>query len=220
MEGSEMQLQSGETLDHTVYNKIKEMIVNQELSAGKVIVQNQISKVLGVSRTPVRKALGELEKEGLLGSSPKGWFVKEFKIDDLISIFEIRSLLEGLACRIAARKITNAQCAYFTAMFEEAYTKVDEHQAEEYYIADIEFHQKIIDIANDPILKQTMMSNQIILKSQIQGLYRSPKETYPEHLEMIKALKEKDGEKAEILMRNHIKQALHLLKSGSFSIYK
>src|SRR5690554_5364064 len=128
-----MQLQSRDTLDHTVYKQLKEMIITQSIKPGELIIQNQLSLQLGVSRTPLRKALGELEKEGLLESSPKGWYVKEFTVQDMVSIFEIRAVLEGLACRLAVDRLEAADLAYMRTMFEHAYELVDEHQAEAYY---------------------------------------------------------------------------------------
>jgi DNA-binding GntR family transcriptional regulator len=200
--------------------KLKEMIVNKELKPGELIIQNQLSQSLGVSRTPLRKALGELEKEGLLGVSPKGWFVKEFTLQDMISIFEIRAVLEGLACRLVVPKLKAADLAYMRAMFTEAYNLIDDHQAEAYYKADIKFHSMIFDATEDEILKRTLHTNQIIATSLMQGLYREPKETFVEHMAIIDMLEQQEGNKAEILMREHIQKAIINLKSGNIDIYR
>jgi len=213
-------LKIGETLDDEVYNNVKEMIINHKLKAGDLIVQNQLSKDLGVSRTPLRKALGELEKEGLLKKTPKGWYVREFTIGDMISVFEIRAVLEGLACRLAAQKIDQAEIAYLRTLFTSAYQSLDENQAEGYYQADIKFHSKILEIANDWQLKKTVQTNQIISTSLMQGLYRQPKETYKEHMAIIDALEQGNGDLAEDLMCQHLRAAVSVLKSGKYEIYK
>lgn len=215
-----MLLKSRDTLDHTVYMEIKEMIIKKELQPGELIIQNQLSQSLGVSRTPLRKALGELEKEGLLEISPKGWYIKEFTLQDMISVFEIRALLEGLACRLVVTKLEAADLAYMRAMFTEAYKLIDQNQAEAYYKADLKFHSMIFDATEDEILKKTLHTNQIIATSLMQGLYREPQETFSEHMMIIDLLEKRDGDKAEILMRSHIQKAIVNLKSGKFDIYR
>jgi GntR family transcriptional regulator of vanillate catabolism len=211
-----MLLYSHDTLDSTVYLRLKEMIINKELKPGQLIVQNQLTQVLGVSRTPLRKALGELEKEGLLLRSPKGWYAKDFSLNDMISIFEIRAVLEGLACRLAAPKLSNADLAYMETLFQEAYEENKEQQAEAYYNADKKFHNMILEATGDETLQRTTISNSILTTSFIQGLYREPKETYPEHLDIIDALRRKDGLLAESLMRLHIQNSIVTLKSGNW----
>lgn len=215
-----MQLQSRDTLDSMVYLRIKEMIVNKQLRAGELIVQNQLSHTLGVSRTPLRKALGELEKEGLLEASPKGWYVKEFSVEDLISVFRIRAVLEGLACRLAADKLETPELTYMQSMFEHAYAQLNDKGAEAYYNADIKFHRMIAEGAKDSILLQTIVSNQIIYTTQMPGLFRDPHETYSEHMEIIKSLREKDGESAGKLMHAHIEKAIESLAGDKYEVFK
>ncbi|MBO9605029.1 MAG: GntR family transcriptional regulator [Paenibacillaceae bacterium] len=215
-----MLLQSKSTLDYTVYSKIKEMIIAKQLKPGEAIVQNQLSQTLGVSRTPLRKALGELEKEGLLESSPVGWFVKEFTMKDMVSVFEIRAVLEGLACRLAAGKLEAPDLAYLRAMFQQAYKSFQNKMADAYYKADVKFHNTIVEAAGDPVLARTLNGARIIATSQVQGLYRDPEETFGEHMAIIDALEAQNGDLAETLMRSHIQQAIPLLQSGTYTIYK
>lgn len=211
---------SHETLDSSVYTRLKEMIINKEIKPAELIVQNHLTQVLGVSRTPLRKALGELEKEGLLLRSSKGWYTKEFKLEDMISVFQIRGALEGLACRLAAPKLGNADLAYMETLFRESYDQIKENKTESYYNADVKFHNMILEATEDEILQKTTLSNNILSYSFIQGLYRDPNETFSEHLEIIDALRKRDGLLAESLMRAHIQKAIDNLKSGKFDVYK
>ena len=215
-----MQLQSHDTLDYTVYQKVKDQIIQKVLKPGELLVQSQLSQSLGVSRTPLRRALAQLEKEGLLESSPKGWYVKKFTRRDIISVFRIRAVLEGLAARLAANRIDTPALAFMKTMFEEAYRGVRHQQYEDYYQADKKFHAMITEAAGDALLSQTVQSNRIIYNSQIQGLYRDPAETYPEHMEIIAALERRDGSAAERRMREHIEKAIPILESGELRIYK
>lgn len=215
-----MQLQSPDTLDTVVYNRLKTMISTNELKAGELLVQNRLTKMLGVSRTPLRKALAQLEKEGLLAGSPKGWYVKEFTVDDMVSVFEIRAVLEGLACRLAAERMTAADISYCRTLFDEAYEAYRDGKTEAYYHADVEFHALLIAKAKDAILEQTIRQTQVLVKSQLQGLYRNPHETIHEHRRILDALADRNGNLAESLMREHIQRAIPLLRSGTYELYR
>ncbi len=208
-----------ETLDNGVYMKLKEMIVNGELQPGVLLVQSQLAKMLNVSRTPLRKAIGQLETEGLLMHTAKGCYVHAFTTTDMVSVFEIRAVLEGLACRFVAAKAEPADFAYMRALFQQAYQLYEqEANREAYYLADLRFHTLIIDLAKDPLLSRTVDSYRFILTSLLKGLYRDPHETYPEHLAIIEALAEKNGEHAEKLMQDHIRKAIPHIQQGEVAV--
>lgn len=207
------------TLDQTVYLKLREMIINGEFPPEQVIIQNQLTETLGVSRTPLRKAMAELEMEGLLYRTPKGWYAKKFTLEDMISVFELRAVLEGLACRLIAPVIEDEKVIYLRAIFQSAYQKRQENDKDAYYAADKKFHNFIAEETKDFHLSRSLESCKVIQTSLTQGLYRSPDETYPEHMAIINALEKKDGDLAEELMRNHVRATITVLKSGDNSIY-
>ena len=83
---------------------IKEMIENRLLMPGQKIPQEKLAADLGISRTPLISALKFLEQEKLVETKPRrGFFVRLFTIEEMISIFEIREVLEGLSARRAAK---------------------------------------------------------------------------------------------------------------------
>ncbi|MCM3213681.1 GntR family transcriptional regulator [Niallia taxi] len=207
------------TLDQTVYLKLREMIINGEFPPEQVIIQNQLTETLGVSRTPLRKAMAELEMEGLLYRTAKGWYAKKFTLEDMISVFELRAVLEGLACRLIAPVIEDEKVIYLRAIFQSAYQKRQENDKDAYYAADKKFHNFIAEETKDFHLSRSLESCKVIQTSLTQGLYRSPDETYPEHMAIIDALEKKDGDLAEELMRNHVRATITVLKSGDTSIH-
>ncbi|MGG1554051.1 GntR family transcriptional regulator [Paenibacillus ferrarius] len=209
-----------DTLDHSVYHRLREMILKKEFSSGEPLIQNQLTSMLGVSRTPIRKAMAELEMEGLLERTPKGWLVKEFSMKDMISVFELRAVLEGLACRLYAEKVNMADIAYMKAMFQHALQQTTADDASEYYKTDLKFHQMIVKGSEDVYLAKTIESCNVIETTLRQGLYRDPKDTYSEHLAIIEALENGDGDRAEELMKSHIRKAISVMKSGHIKIYK
>jgi DNA-binding GntR family transcriptional regulator len=197
------------TLDTLVYEKLKEMILRGELKPGDQIIQEKIAKELGVSRTPLRKAISQLEKEYLIKEENGKFFVRELTKDELIIIFEIRALLEGLTARIVAENPDIEWLSYIESKYKSAYEKND---LKEYRNTDIEFHTGLAKQANNHILCKLTNNFWLLSVSLYQGLIRDPKETLPEHLEIISALKERDKEKAEKAMRRHLRNTINKIK--------
>src|SRR5882724_9088302 len=92
-------------LSQPVYKKLKDMILMHELIPGQKIVQEKIAKQLGVSRTPLLKALQMLEYEMLVESIPRrGMFVKIMDWQEMVEVFDCRESLEGMAVNLLAQK--------------------------------------------------------------------------------------------------------------------
>ena len=99
-----------ENLDQKAYLIIKAMIEERVLQPGQKIPQEKLAADLGISRTPLISALKFLEQQKLVVSQPRrGFFVRLFSMEEMVSIFEIREVLEGLSARRAAHSITASQ---------------------------------------------------------------------------------------------------------------
>lgn len=93
------------TVAQKVYEKIKKMIVNQEMLPGDPIIEVVFAKKFNISRTPVRVAIRDLQEDGLVELvSNKGAFVKRFSKADIILSFEMLEALEGMAAYLVAEK--------------------------------------------------------------------------------------------------------------------
>lgn len=199
------------TLDILVYEKLKEMILTGILKPGDQIIQEQIAKELGVSRTPLRKALSQLEKEYLVKEENGKIFVRELTREELVIIFEIRALLEGLTARLIAKDPDIKWLNEIESRYKSAVEKGDN---KEYRNVDIEFHTGLAKRVRNHILSQATNDFWLLSVCLFQGLLRDPQETLPEHLEIIEALKKKDSKKAEELMREHIRRTIRKLESS------
>ncbi|MFF8478907.1 GntR family transcriptional regulator [Streptomyces sp. NPDC015414] len=198
----------GGRLDDRVYESMRDMIVSRRLPAGELVNQSRVSAELGVSRTPLRRAMARLESEGLLVRGEGGWYVQNFTSAEMASIFEIRAVLEGLGCRLAAPLIGRDRLAALEVMFEEAMAAYREGDVDAYYQADLRFHRELLQASGDSVLISTTESHQILSNSLARGLYRDPEETFTEHLAIIEALRSRDQDLAEDLMRGHIRRAV------------
>jgi DNA-binding GntR family transcriptional regulator len=208
-----------ENLDQKVYQVVKQLIEDRKLLPGEKIPQEKLAKELGISRTPLISALKFLEHEKLVEVKPRrGFFVRLFTIEEMISIFEIRELLEGLSARRAAKCITPEQAMIMQDIFKEfsGISNIVDYQA--YARADKQFHTFIAEIGAKEFLATILQTLNIITLAYqnitSEGLIREPNETIKDHLQIIDAISNHDPEKAELLMRDHLKKAIAQLKSN------
>ena len=206
-----------ENLDQKIYQVIKEMIENRTLLPGKKIPQEKLARELGVSRTPLISALKFLEHEKLVEAKPRrGFFVRLFTIQEMIGIFEIREVLEGLAARRAAECITDAECDKLRQIFVKYNDRQDITDMSGYSKADRKFHTMITKIASREFLTTMLQTFNIISLAyqniSKEGLIRHPNDTISDHEGLIEAICTRQPEKAETLMRSHFKAAIDILK--------
>ncbi|WP_165972399.1 GntR family transcriptional regulator [Paenibacillus piri] len=199
-------------LEKKVYNEIKEMIMNGELQPGVPIIQEQIAARIGVSRTPLRRALAELERDHLLETGPQGLFVTQFTNEFILSMWQVRAVLEGLACRLCASRMDEATNAYYSTLLTSSYRHWQESSdPEPYRQADIAFHTGLMELSGNLILKQKLEGAHVLTVSLSKGLLRAPSETYPEHMEILAALSAGNEDEAERQMVEHLRKTIPVL---------
>ncbi len=211
-----------ENLDQKVYQVVKTMIEERQLLPGQKIPQEKLAAELGISRTPLISALKFLEHEKLVETKPRrGFFVRLFNIDEMVSIFEIREVLEGLSARRAAQSISAAQKEDLRKIFT-PFLKVE--SIEDYHAyskADRKFHNFIAEIGSKEFLTSILQTfNIIALAYQYptrEGLVRDPNNTINEHIGIVEAVCSHDQDNAEKLMRQHLSATITELKKINHS---
>ena len=206
-----------ENLDQKAYSILKNLIIDRKLLPGQKIPQEKLARDLGISRTPLISALKFLEQEKLVESVPRrGFFVRLFSKEEMVYIFELREVLEGLAARRAAARITDSQIKKLTSFFQPFADQKNISNYKGYAREDRRFHNFVIDVGAKEFLKSILLTTNIISFSyqvlQSEGLVRPPNETIQEHLAVIEAIKDRDSEAAENLMRQHFKKSIAYLK--------
>ncbi|MEM1093550.1 MAG: GntR family transcriptional regulator [Bacteroidota bacterium] len=199
-------------LGQLTYHQVKELIVRKALRPGAHIRQDEMAQQLGVSRTPLLKALNLLERDLLVEFIPRrGYFVKQYTYAEMREVFQVREVLEGLAARLAAAHITPHETAYLRGLFApfQGTAPID---AAAYESADQAFHRQIAAIgANTVLAKLEVMRNVQVLAYQM-GLHLSPEQTLADHAAIIDALEQRDGVTAEQLMREHIHAGTRMIE--------
>jgi DNA-binding GntR family transcriptional regulator len=201
-----------ENLDHKVHKQVKSMILEQKLEPGTKIYQEKLARDLGISRTPLVNALKRLEQERLITAIPRrGFFVRHFSKQEMVRIFELREVLEGLAARRASLRISDKQIQRLQSFFKGLKVSGNKNSVEKYAEEDRRFHNFLIEIGGDELLSGILETYSIITFSYLGGfrggLVRPPKDTLAEHLAIIEAITWKDAEKAEQAARLHLRRS-------------
>lgn len=194
-----------------VFHKLREYILSGKYQEGKLLQEIKISKEFGVSRTPVREALKQLELEGLVSMIPnKGAKVSSISQMDINDIYDIRYLIEGLAAKWAAEKITEQQLNEMHELIDLAEFYIFKNNIDGIVNADNRFHKILYDACNSKHLQHILTDfHQYSQMSRIESLSNNDraKKTLEEHKAIFNALKERNPKKAEICAREHVKNA-------------
>ena len=200
-------------LSFQAYERLKEMILKDQLKPGEKLRQEKIAAQLGVSRTPLHKAFQMLENEFLVESVPRrGFFVKKLDLKQIYDAFECREAIEGLAARRLAKTIKKKDIETLRLLFEPFNDQNSVIEHEPYQRADREFHNTIIKLSGNQILLKLDVTGNILLRTYSKGLVREPKDTLQEHFAIIDALESHDGEMAEMLVKMHTRKSMAYLE--------
>lgn len=208
-------------LSYEVYKRLKAMILAREFEPGHKLKQEHIAVMLGVSRMPLHKAFQMLENEMLVENLPRrGFYVTKIDNKQLIDAFECREALEGVAARRVAANTKKEDVAYLRSLFKPFIGKKN-IDVKKYIEADQEFHNSILKMSGNQVLRRFEILSNITLRTYRGGLIRLPEDTLGEHLGIIDAIEKGDSELAENLIREHSKKtckvlAKHLEKEEDF----
>ena len=194
---------------------IREAIIDGRLAPNQRLKEEHLALEFGISRTPVREALRLLRSEGLVEAEPnRGSTVRGYAADDIREMYELRMVLECLAARRAALRMTAAQlamlhasCAAFAALVEGAPTRA---RAKGLVEENAVFHDVILDAAESERL--AAMVRQVIARPLVYQSYLSYSTEQAElaltaHEQLTAAFATNDEQRAEALMRIHVIQA-------------
>ncbi len=194
-----------------LYLTVKQMILDQQLVPGQKLVQEKLATELGVSRSPLLKALQRLESELLVESFPRrGMYVKQLAPDEVRDIFQCRAVIEGLSARLTAERAAPTEIEKLQACFA-PFIKTKVIDAVAYGKADRHFHHLIMTFSGNAVVTRLELMTNIHQTAFQAGLLRPPVETLPEHLAIIDAISVQNGPEAERLMRSHIEDSGRLL---------
>ena len=196
---------------NVICQKVRTMILQNKFLPSQRINQSELADTLGVSRTPVIKALHMLVAEGLLDNIPnRGFYVHKLSLRELYELFMIRQCFEMISAMYAAEYGTEAEIDLMASLFA-PFINHEPIDKDQYFTADRQFHTMLFDMCDNTLLKQINGSMQILSRAFVPGLLRPPQETLKEHLEIIAAIRAHDPLRAQEAARIHIEVTKRML---------
>lgn len=204
-----------QTLAQTVTETLRDWILHGRLPPGTKLEEVPIAEQLAVSRTPVRSALATLANEGLIGHQPKrGYWVCGFDLEAIAAAYQVRSVLEGLACRIAAENgLTRDQEEALLDRLDIgdrilAKGRLEPPDHEPYQQMNVEIHDILLQASGNPWVTRfseqaqniPFASDRIVLWDDHPLILRS----HGDHHRIVEAVLARDSVRAEQLMREHV----------------
>jgi DNA-binding GntR family transcriptional regulator len=193
-----------------VYEDLRRQIVQEKLLPGQWLIERELCETYRISRTPIREILWKLTVDGFLEQEAnRGFVVRRLGLEQIFEIFQTREAIEGMAARLACLKGDEA----FRSTLREIKKKIAKTNIQSDPTAGIalgrELHRAIMDAAQNGIMTDInkRLENMTVLTANITK--RSPaieKASAEAHLNIINAVLEQDQEKAEQMMREHLRE--------------
>ncbi|MBM97061.1 MAG: GntR family transcriptional regulator [Oceanospirillaceae bacterium] len=203
------------TLADKVFSEITTSIVRGELKPGERISEQNLVERYGGSRAPMRQAIQRLEARHLVVRVPHaGARVVSLTLSELADIYEVRVELEGMACRLAAQRMTDEEIADLQALLRKHEEMIEAEQGLSYYqkAGDLDFHYRLIRGSKNQRLHQMLCGELYHLvrmyRYQTSTGAKRPLQALKEHQRIVEAIAARDAELAELLMRRHIQASL------------
>jgi DNA-binding GntR family transcriptional regulator len=195
--------------------QVREAILGEitagRLAPGERIIQEQIAKSLNVSRQPVQQALLLLRSEGVLKEAPgRGLIVAPLVGDEVQHMYDMRAVIEGLACRLAAVHNAERAARQGPALIEAGRKAVASGSVARMVAADMKFHEFIYGLCGNPLVAPAMATHwthtqrvmgEVLIKDE------TPRDIWNQHAAILDAIAKGNAAKAETLARSHIAQA-------------
>lgn len=202
------------TLADVAAHRLAHSIVTGELEQGQKLNEAELAERFGMGRGPLREALRHLEGMRLVKRIPNaGARVVILDRKTLADLYGVREALEGMACRLAASRMSDDEIAQLSALLDRHEEQIKKQGGKVYAQSegDLDFHFQIARGSGNQMLMDMLGSEQYqLLRMCRYRTSRNAQRTKPalnQHRQIVAALQQRDGELAELLMRRHIQGA-------------
>lgn len=212
------------SLKDRIYDALKETIASMNIYEGTGeprLDERQLSEDLGVSRTPVREAIARLEQEGLVRIVPRrGVFVARKTKSEIVEMITVWAALESMAARLISKQATDEEIASLRALFATIEDDTAQANIDEYSGLNIRFHQAIIRLSKSQLIEtmtETLFIHMRAIRARTIGENNRVQRSIIDHMNIIKALEDRDADQAERLSREHtLGLAAHVEKNVTY----
>ena len=212
MNPSNRSKKNGISAREKTYEYLKSNILSGHFVPGERLAEEHLATELGVSRTPVREALHKLEQEGLIEPlESRGFRVPQDSPEEIEDLFDIRTVLEGYTLKIICERITDEQMAMLEEIIEKADDALRRKRIDEVFQWNTQFHDTLHSLVADKRRFHSLIVNmrKYVLRYRKDTLRNlgAAKRAGAGHRQILLALKLKEPELCERVMRTHIRQS-------------
>jgi DNA-binding GntR family transcriptional regulator len=191
-----------------VYDAIIEQICSGELAAGAALRQELLAERFQISRQPIQQALLLLKAHGLVRDTPNRRGLEVVPVDEkfVVDLYEVRSIIDGLAARRAAERRTDDDITYMEAVLARGVQAVHDRSFAHMITADMEFHQHLIKVADNALLVESaavLFPNDRRVMAEALRHSGTPQWVWDEHRKIHDAVTAGDADRAEQLAQEH-----------------
>jgi DNA-binding GntR family transcriptional regulator len=217
-------LEDTSTFKDRAYAALRDVIVSLDVYErdGEVrLDERRLAQDLGISRTPVREAMAQLEREGFVRSVPRrGVYVVRKTKQEVIELITAWAALEGMAARLITQAASDDEIAQLRKMFATFENGKLHAKLDEYSEVNIEFHQSIIRMSRNGVLidlAENLFTHMRMIRRKTIGERDRADRSIRDHMNIIQALEARDTERAEALVRDHaLGLAEHVAKHADY----
>lgn len=194
---------------HRAYRLILDQILGGEINVSASFSERRLSEKLDMGRTPIREALRDLARDGILEVRPaKGTYVRPLYLEDVREIYEIRKALEGLASSIAAERGASPALRAFGPRFRDMIDNPEAYAPVEIDEIGADFHLEVFRCAQNRNLLEIYEPIRIRFKLALRvprfADHARVHESVPEHLDILDAIERQDSAAARRLIGTHL----------------
>lgn len=215
-----------ESVTDRAYAEIKAMVVAYSLKPGERINEVELSRKIGVSRTPLREALSRLNTESLLRFAPgKGYFCRDLDVHETFQLYELRKSIEVAAVRLAVQRAKDQDIDALEAFLKETGPDAQGLTVAQQVEFDEAFHISLLSMCNNAEMLRVLVNinDRIRFVRLIDMAKIDRRHTQSEHIQVVQALRARDEAKCVALLETHIDRRLDQiaadLKQGYVQIY-
>jgi len=189
-------------------NRLRESIVNGDLTLGEAVSEVKLSEILKVSKTPVRHALAQMKVEGLVTVIPqKGTYIFSLRYEDLIEFNEHRAIIERNALRFSFERNRSPLCINLEKIVDKMSKSRDDENQGKYLRLDSEFHDVLVRYSGNHYLYESynlISAKAAALRTHLADKPMQTKKSYSEHIKILDELNHGDLNKAVEVLDFHI----------------
>jgi DNA-binding GntR family transcriptional regulator len=213
----DIQIDDEKSAQEKVADSVRSRIISGEFAMGAALSETNLASELGVSRTPVREALKQLQTEGLVSIRPRvGTFVNTPSRGEIIELFQMREILEGASARILAERGPVPELELLRENIAKSDAALARNDVATYVDLVSEFHQLIVMGSGNGklVAHHTMLMNQLAFPRLVKTSLSVPgrfAKSESEHHHLLDIIETKDGATAEQFMRHHVRASQEAL---------